>query len=236
LGAHSIPKGSTAEEATNDVINKQLPALVKMKAEGFISPTNIDVFCEQGVFETEHSHRILQAGKAAGLLINFHGDELHFTGSGQLGGQLGATAISHLEKVDDEGIAAMAKKPTVAVLLPTTAYILRLDPPPARKIIQANVPVALGSDFNPNAHCMSMPHVMNLACVLMKMTMNEALVASTLNAAASLEKSHSHGSIEKGKYGDFVVLDTPKWEHLIYEFVDPPIQLVIKNGKLVYNK
>lgn len=77
----------------------------------------------------------------------------------------------------------MAKKPTVAVLLPTTAYILRLEPPPARKLIEGNVPVALGSDYNPNAHCMSMPNVMNLACVLMKMTMNEALVAATLNSA-----------------------------------------------------
>lgn len=90
-----------------------------------------------------------------------------------------------LPQVDDEGIAAMAKKPTVAVLLPTTAYVLRLEPPPARKMIQNNVPVALGSDFNPNAHCISMPHVMNLACILMKMTMNEALVAATINAAGT---------------------------------------------------
>ena len=84
----------------------------------------------------------------------------------------------------------MAKKPTVAVLLPTTAYILRLECPPARKFIDNLVPVALGSDYNPNAHCMSMAHVMNLACVTMKMTMNESLVAATLNSAGFYEAVH----------------------------------------------
>jgi imidazolonepropionase len=83
----------------------------------------------------------------------------------------------------------MARKPSFAVLLPTTAYVLRLEPPPARKLIENQVPVALGSDFNPNAHCLSMPHVMNLACVLMRMTMNEALAAATINAAGM---AHTH--------------------------------------------
>jgi len=233
LGAHSVPKGSTAAQATVDIINNQIPALKKLRDEGKISPQNIDVFCEKGVFEVDDSKKILQAGKDAGLLLNFHGDELNPMKSGQLGGELGASAISHLEKVDDQGIQAMAKKPTVAVLLPTTAYILRLECPPARKFIENGVPVALGSDFNPNAHCMSMPHVMNLACVMMRMTMNEALVAATINAAASLEKSKQYGSIEVGKYGDFVIINNAKWEHLIYEMVDPPIEYVIKKGKVV---
>ena len=128
----------------------------------------------------------------------------------------------------------MAKKPTFAVLLPTTAHLLRLEPPPARKLISGSVPVALGSDFNPNAHCMSMPYVMNLACVQMRLTMNEALVAATLNAAASLNQSHSHGSLEVGKKADFIILDAPRWEHIIYQLVDPPIAKVIKYGKVVY--
>jgi len=234
LGAHSIPKGSNAKLATEDIIVNQIPSLIKLKKEGKISPQNIDVFCEKGVFETDDSRKILQAGKDAGLLLNFHGDEINPMKSGQLGGELDATAISHLEKVDEEGIIAMAKKPTVAVLLPTTAYILRLEPPPARKFIERNVPVGLGSDFNPNAHCMSMPQVMNLACVLMKMTMNESLVAATINSAASLERSHQYGSIEVGKYGDFVVVNNPNWEHIIYEMVDPPIEYVIKKGKIVH--
>lgn len=119
----------------------------------------------------------------AKLHINFHGDELNYTGSGELAGELGALAVSHLEKISEEGIQAMAKRPSFAVLLPTTAYILRLHPPPARRLIEQGVPVALGTDFNPNAHCMSMPFVMNLACILMHLNMNEALVAATLNSA-----------------------------------------------------
>jgi imidazolonepropionase len=173
-------------------------------------------------------------GKKIGLLLNFHGDELHSMGSGKLGSELEATAISHLEKIDDEGIKKLSKKPTIAILLPSTAYILRIDYPPARKMIENNVPVALGSDFNPNAHCLSMPFIMNLACVNMKMTMNEALVASTLNAAASLEKSDLYGSIEIGKIADFIILNHSNWEHIIYELIDPPIEYVIKKGKIVF--
>jgi len=235
LGAHSVPKGKTAAEATMDIVQRQIPELVKRRDEGKINPRNIDVFLEKGVFEGEDTKAILEAGKSVGLLLNFHGDEIHPMCSGQLGGELGAAAISHLERVDDDGIVAMAKRPTVAVLLPTTAYVLRLEPPPARKLIAGNVPVALGSDYNPNAHCMSIPHVMNLACVMMKMTMNEALVAATLNAAASLELSHRYGSIDVGKNGDFVIVDHARWEHIIYEIVDPPIDSVIKGGNIVFN-
>jgi len=236
LGAHSVPKGKTAEEATKDIVESQIPELVRRRDQGKISPKNIDVFLEKGVFETEDTRKILEAGQKAGLLLNFHGDEIHPMQSGQLGGELKATAISHLERVDDEGIAAMAIKPTVAVLLPTTAYILRLEPPPARKLISGRVPVALGSDYNPNAHCMSMPHVMNLVCILMKMTMNESLVAATLNSAASIDLGHHCGSLEKGKVGDLVLIDHCSWEHIIYEMVDPPIFSVVKEGKTIFSR
>jgi len=191
---------------------------------------------KKNVFEEKETREILQAGKEAGLELNFHGDELTYVKAGELGGELNALAISHLEHISDEGIISMSKKPTFAVLLPTTAYILRIASPPARKIIEGNVPVALGSDFNPNAHCLSLPFVMNLACVNMKMTMNEALVATTINAAASLNRSKTHGSLEVGKRGDFIILDAPVWEHLIYQMVDPPISHVIKGGKVVYSK
>lgn len=138
-----------------------------------------------------------------------------------------------MERVSPEGIAALAKRPTIAVLLPTTAYILRLEHPPARKLIEGGVPVALGSDFNPNAHCMSMPLVMHMACVNMRLTMPEALIAATLNSAASMGKSKDYGSIDVGKFGDFVIVKSNAWEHLIYEMVDPPIKAVIKKGKVV---
>jgi len=235
LGAHSVPKGSSADEATDDIIKNQIPALKDLIAKGQISPELIDVFLEKGVFDQDQTKRILQAGLAAGLKLNFHGDEINYMGAGELGGELAALSISHLERVSDAGIAAMAKRPTFAVLLPTTAYILRLEHPPARKMIEAGVPVALGSDFNPNAHCMSMPMVMNMACVNMKMTMNEALVAATINAAGSLNKGATHGSLEVGKVGDLLILNAPRWEHLVYQMVDPPLEHVIKKGHLVHS-
>ena len=101
--------------------------------------------------------------------------------------------MSHLEEISPEGIQAMAKAGSVAVLLPSTAFILRLTPPPARRMIEENVIVALGSDFNPNAFCFAMPMIMHLACVTMRLSMPEALVAATLNSAHSIGRGKSHG-------------------------------------------
>ncbi|XP_076015861.1 putative imidazolonepropionase [Genypterus blacodes] len=216
-GAHAVPRGKTMSEATQDVLQVQLPRLKELMASGKLRVDNIDVFCEHGVFDLEATRAILQAGKDMGLNINFHGDELHPMNSAQLGAELGALAISHLEEVTDEGIAAMAQAKTAAVLLPTTAYILRLPQPRAKDMLDAGVIVALGSDFNPNAYCCSMPIVMHLACVNMKMSMTEALAAATINAAYALGRSHTHGSLEVGKHGDLLLLDATRWEHLIYQ-------------------
>eukprot|EP00760_Papus_ankaliazontas_P038581 PhM_4_TR9197/c0_g1_i1/m.16020/K01468/hutI, AMDHD1; imidazolonepropionase len=231
-GAHSVPKGMTASEAADVIVKEMIPAVVAAKQRGEINAELCDVFHEKGFFESDDSRRILKAAREAGMEVNFHGDELNPVGSGELAGEGGidALAVSHLEHVSEAGRAAMARRPTAAVLLPTTAYMLRLVPPPARDLIASKVPVALGSDFCPNAFCLNMPAVMNLACVLMRMTMPEALVASTINAAYSIGRSATHGSIEVGKCGDLVVLDCPNWEHLIYRFTHPPIQAVIKKG------
>lgn len=128
----------------------------------------------------------------------------------------------------------MAARGVVATLLPTTAYVLRIKPPPAKKMIEAGVPVALGSDFNPNAFCCSMPFVMNLACIYMGMTLPQALNAATINAAGSLNKADRHGSLAAGKLGDFLMLDAPSWEHIVYQMADTPIAQVWKNGKMVW--
>lgn len=233
LGAHSVPEGSNAMTATEDVIHKQIPAVIQAKKDGVISPEFIDVFCEKGVFERDESEKILKAGRDAGLCINFHGDELHPMRSGVLAAQLGAHAISHCEMLSDEDLQAMGSHspPIFAVLLPTTKYILKLQNPPTRKMIDTyGVPVALGSDFNPNAHCLSMAMTMNMACVLFGMTMKEALVGATINAAASINRSATHGSLEVGKQADLLLLRAPQWEHLIYEMADPPIAHVVKKG------
>ncbi|KAI1888042.1 hypothetical protein AGOR_G00180980 [Albula goreensis] len=235
-GAHAVPKGKTVSEATEDIIKVQLPKLKEKMAQGELKVDNIDVFCEKGVFDLDSTRAILQAGKDMGLQINFHGDELNPMNAAQASAELGALAISHLEEVTNEGIAAMAKAKTSAVLLPTTAYILRLPQPRARDMLDGGVIVALGSDFNPNAYCCSMPMVMHLACVNMRMTMNEALAAATINAAYALGLSHSHGSLEVGKQADLLIINSSRWEHLIYQFGGHQelIKYVIIKGNVVY--
>ncbi|XP_029810138.1 probable imidazolonepropionase isoform X3 [Suricata suricatta] len=272
-GAHSVPKGKTATEAADEIINNHLPKLKELGSRGEIHVDNIDVFCEKGVFDLNSTRRILQSGKDLGLQINFHGDELHPMKAAELGAELGARAISHLEEVSDEGIAAMATAGTSAILLPTTAYMLRtqgvgylksasipsiwsaevplsetdiffyfprlrLKQPRARKMLDEGVIVALGSDFNPNAYCFSMPLVMHLACVNMRMSMPEALAAATINAAYALGKSHTHGSLEVGKQGDLIIINSSRWEHLIYQFGGHHelIEYVIAKGKVIYRK
>ncbi|CAI5445505.1 unnamed protein product [Caenorhabditis angaria] len=143
--------------------------------------------------------------------------------------------MSHLEEISDSGIEMMAESGTVAVLLPSTAFILRLQPPPARKMIEKNVIVALGSDFNPNAYCLAMPMIMHFACVTMKLSMPEALVAATLNSAHSLGRGKTHGAISVGRNADFLILDANSWEHVIYRIAahQDIIQHVFKNGKQV---
>ncbi|XP_015230932.1 PREDICTED: probable imidazolonepropionase [Cyprinodon variegatus] len=236
-GAHAVPKGKTAAETTEDILQVQLPRLKELMSAGRLQVNNIDVFCEQGVFDLESSRAILQAGKEMGLNINFHGDELHPMNSAEMGAELGALAISHLEEVTDEGIVAMAKAKTAAVLLPTTAYILRLPQPRARDMLDAGVIVALGSDFNPNAYCCSMPVVMHLACVNMRMSMTEALAAATINAAFALGRSDTHGSLEVNKHGDLLILNATRWEHLIYQLGghQETIRYVIIKGNIVYD-
>jgi len=234
LGAHSVPAGTTAQAQTALVAGDMTRAVAEAKRRGEISPVFVDVFHEEGVFNYEQAHEILLAGQSvAGLEPSFHGDELHCCHSAELAGELGARAVSHLELVSRDGIAALAKRPSFGVLLPTTAYLMRLAPPPARALIDAGVPIALGTDYNPNAHCLSVPLTMNLACVLMRMSMEEALVASTLNAAAALGRAEDYGTLEVGKWGDCLILDAPRWEHLIYELADPPITHVIKKGVVV---
>ena len=235
-GAHAIPKGKSLLEASNDVISNQLPALRDQISKGELRVDSIDVFCEKGVFDIEETRRILQAGAQMGLEINFHGDELNPLNAAELAAELNSRAISHLEEISPQGIKAISKSSTVAILLPTTAYILRLKRPPARHMLEEGVAIALGSDFNPNAYCTSMPVVMHLACVLLNMSLEEALVASTINAAAALKRSSTHGSLEVGKRADLLILNAPRWEHLVYQFgeADSVIGSVVIGGRIVF--
>jgi len=239
LGAHSVPKGKTAEEGTKDVIEVQIPAMQELIRQGKLNIENVDVFCEKGVYNVDQTRRILKEARKGGFRINFHGEELCLLNSVEMGAnEFQCEAISHLEEISDEGIEAMAKSKSVGVILPTTAYILRLKPPPVRKMIDQGVIVALGTDFNPNAFCLAMPVVMHLAAVNLKMSLTETLAAATINAAQSIGRSKTHGSIERGKIADLLVLNASKWEHLIYQLggFDQVIKYVVKKGKIVVKK
>ena len=234
-GAHSIPKSSNEKDATEDILNVQIPYLADLCNKGVLNIDNIDVFCEKGVFEVATSRKILEKGKEQNWMINFHAEELNYIGGVEMGVEIGAHAISHLEEISNTGIEMMSKSKTVAVILPTTAHVLRLKHPPVRDMLDKGVIVALGTDFNPNAHCSSMLTVMNLACIMFRMTMEEAITAATINSAASVGKSSTHGSIEEGKVADMLVFDVPSWEHVIYQMgVVENLELVVKSGSIVW--
>ncbi|GMT18748.1 hypothetical protein PFISCL1PPCAC_10045, partial [Pristionchus fissidentatus] len=238
-GAHAVPRGSTELKQTELIVDRVIPLIDEAKKRGELkSVENIDVFCETGNFGVESTEKILRAGQSIGLVPNFHAEELTYIGGVEMGARIGARGMSHLEEISPSGIAAMAAAGSAAVLLPSTAFILRLTPPPARRMIEQNVIVSLGSDFNPNAHCLSMPVIMSLACITMKLSMEEALVAATLNSAYSIGRGASHGALAVGRQADLLLLSSNRWENLIYQMGDHShlISTVIKRGNIVHTR
>ncbi|MDP2718116.1 MAG: imidazolonepropionase, partial [Candidatus Micrarchaeota archaeon] len=226
LGAHAIPTQTNAESYTQTVIDEMIP-LAKGRAE------YCDVFCEKGVFSVDQSRRILSAGKKAGLKPRIHADQLNPTGGAELAAELGAVSADHLIHASMQGISALANAGTVAVLLPATGLSSLLPYANAPAFIQAGVPVALATDFNPNCWCESMPFTIALACRYLKMTPAQAVAAATINAAASLNRQDRIGSLEVGKQADIVVLDAPNHRFLAYQFGVNRVQTVVKKGKVV---
>ncbi|PAV88479.1 hypothetical protein WR25_23108 [Diploscapter pachys] len=251
-GAHAVPRGANEEDQTKLIVQEMIPKIREEKNKGKLQNLeNIDVFCEKGVFGVESTREILKSGQSIGLYPNFHAEELNYIGGVEMGAEIRARAMSHLEEISDAGIEKMAEAGSVAVLLPSTAFILRLKPPPARKMIEkgieqydkksiffSGVIVALGSDFNPNAFCLAMPMIMHFACVTMHLSMPEALVAATINSAHSLGRGRTHGAIAVHRQADFVLLEANSWEHIIYRIAghEAIISKVFKKGELVYSK
>jgi imidazolonepropionase len=231
IGAHAYPpEYKQNKQAYVDLIlEKMIPYVGKKKLAAFC-----DVFCEKGYFEIEESEKILNAGKNWGMMPKIHAEELSPLGGAELAARVGAVSADHLEHVTEQGITALQKAGVVATLLPGVSFFLHHGYAPARKLIDSGVAVAIATDFNPGS-CMSfsMPMMMTIACTQMRMTPEEALVASTLNAAAALNMSASVGSIEVGKNADLIIADVPDWKFLAYHFGANHIVTTIKNGTIL---
>jgi len=230
LGAHEIPPEYQArpDDYVALVANEMIP---RVAAEGLAEWC--DVFCDEGAFTPQESVAILSAGTRAGLKPRVHADELARSGGSEVAAKVGARSADHLIHVDEEGADALAAAGTCAVLLPAAAFYLKAGRfAPARMLIERGVPVALGTDLNPGAgFSPSMPFVITLACFAMRMTLEEAVVAATLNAAWSLDRAETVGSLEPGKLMDAVIVGG----HLadLLRVGRSPIRSVIKRGRLV---
>lgn len=229
LGAHAVPKEykDRTEEYCDLIISEMLPK-VKGKARFF------DIFTEKNVFEIEDSRRLLQAAADAGMKLKLHADEIVTLGGAELAAEMGAVSADHLLHVSDEGVNRMAERGVVATLLPLTAFALKEPYAPARKFIDAGAAVALATDLNPGS-CFSgsIPLTIALACIYMKMSIEETITALTLNGAAAVDMADRIGSIEVGKQADMVLLHFDNYRMLPYYVGMNCVKTVIHAGKVV---
>lgn len=232
MGAHAIPpEYKDAPEAFVDlVIEEMLPAVAQRGLAVFC-----DVFCEEGVFSIGQSRRILRAAEKLGFQLKIHADELVPLGGAQLAAELGATSADHLLYASVEGIKAMAEAGVVAVLLPGTSFTLRSSQRPnVQAMLEAGVPIALATDFNPGTcPTESMQIVQTLAWQSLGLTPAQALAASTINSAHAIGVAQRVGSLEVGKAADFVIYDAPNLDFVAYHFGVNLAQHVFKQGSLV---
>jgi len=231
LGAHSVPHGFTSREYTNIVINEMIPAVAEKKLARFC-----DVFCEEGFFSREQSELILKKGREVGMELKIHADQLTNTYGASLAAELGVVSADHLDYAYDEGLKAMAEKGVIGVLLPTVSFIMDLNFPDARKLMDFNLPIAISTDFNPGAgYSESMSFVITLACLKLKMLPLEALAAATLNAAYATGVGEKVGSLDIGKQADIIIMDAPNHNYIPYHYGTNLVETVIKKGKIVHN-
>lgn len=232
LGAHAVPP-EYAEDAggyVHLIIDEMLPAVIDEDLAEFC-----DVFCEAGAFTPQQSRDVLTAAREAGLDAKIHADELSDLGGAALAADVEAISADHLLMASDDGLRAMAAVGTMAVLLPGTAFFLGMPYAPARRMLTAGVAVALGTDFNPGTSpTYSMFTALALACVGMKLTPAEAIVAATINAAHALAVAEEVGSIEPGKAADFVMAGVDDYRELPMHFGVNPVHTVVKRGRVVY--
>jgi imidazolonepropionase len=232
LGAHAIPREDreSPERYVDLVINEMLPRVAKENLAEFC-----DVFCERGYFGLEQSRETLVAARKLGLKLRIHADQLTNSGGAKLAAELKVTTADHLEKTEGQGIAAMQSAGVQPVLLPGSVYALgSTGYPRAREMIDRGLAVVIATDFNPGSSpTVSMPMILSLACTQMKMSPAEAITASTINAAYSLDRGDKIGSLESGKLGSFSIFDCEDYRELAYWFGFPQTQSVYVRGERV---
>lgn len=235
LGAHEVPDEyqRDREKYVDLIINEMIPRVAEEKLAKFC-----DVFCEKDVFTVAQSERILLAAKDHGLQPKLHADELFYTGGAELAAKVGAISADHLLKISAEGIRSMADAGVVPVLLPGTTFFLgKSGYAPARQMIDAGMPVAIATDFNPGSSMtQNMQLMLTLSALYLKMTSAEVITAATRNAARAIAREDRVGTLETGKDADIVLLDIPGHEYLPYHYGVNHVRKVIRHGRVVFER
>jgi imidazolonepropionase len=232
LGAHAIP----AEFKNNKqgyidlIINEMLPAIANEKLADYI-----DVFCEKGYFSAEETKTILEAGKKHGLIPKVHAEQLSHANGIKMAVECGAISVDHLEFCTDEDITLLKNSDTMPTVLPGAAFFLNLQLPPARKMIDAGLPVAFASDYNPGSSPSgNMKLMMSMACIQYKLTPEEAINAVTLNSAYAMGLQNELGTVSPGKRANLIVTkEINSYGFLPYAFGSDLIDTVLVNGKVI---
>jgi imidazolonepropionase len=231
MAAHDIPKGIEKEAYIASIIRDLTEIRETTEAEFF------DVFCEKNVFEIADTKMLLEAASRHGFRMKLHADEIVPLGGAELAVSMKATSADHLLQVTEDGVRALAEGGTIATLLPGTAFSLQTEYAPARRLIEAGCSVALASDLNPGScHSESIPLIIALACLQMKMTIEEVITALTINAAAAVNRLDQIGSLAAGKQADLILLDAPSYFQLIYHLGVNTVKTVVKKGQVVYQR
>ncbi len=235
LGAHAVPMEyrGRQNEYVDLIINEMIPVVAAEELADYI-----DVFCDRGFFTVEETDRILNAGIKYGLKPKIHANELDYSGGIQVGTRYDALSVDHLEYTGDDEIRALLASETMPTLLPGASLFLGLVYAPARKMIDAGLPVAMASDFNPGSSPSgNMQLVLSLGCIAYRMLPEEAINAVTLNSAYAMGLEHEYGSIGRGKKANLIITrEIPSYEFLPYAYGSDKVEKVILNGEMVVDK
>jgi len=232
LGAHAVPAEYKHRQSdyVDLIINEMIPQIAAEDLADYI-----DVFCEQGFFTIEDTERILMAGLHYGLLPKIHANQMAHSGGIQTGVKYGALSVDHLDYTGEEEIKCLLDSETMPTLLPGSNFFLTVPYPPARTMIDAGLPVALASNYNPGSSpAGDMKFMLSLACIQMRMTPEEAINATTINGAYAMGISDTHGSIARGKAANlFITKPIPSYEFMPYAFTTPLVDRMVLNGELI---